>query len=366
MNNKREGNYDLLRIVACIAVVMIHVATYFYQEYAKLGAAEITSQNQLISIALYYTIPRFAVPCFVMLSGAFVLDQKRTEDYKQFYKHTFEKVGIPTLVFSALYMIYGFLLATLRNDPDFNPGGINGRYADVWIKALKGEPFYHMWYLFMMIGVYLLAPVIYRFIKNCDQTALNKIAVFFLILASISYWTSSSMLKWDIGRSFEYCSYFLIGYCIRKSSQSDKKKAAIGIIGGVSAELISTWFSYLQLTHAADFHLEIVEPLTPFTVIASVPFFWGFAHLRFNRDVSGLSSETFYIYLFHAGILDVIVKILNKINGKNYLTQVNSAYMIPLLVIIVFLLAWLFSVIYQHITQLLKLYRIKANTGNKE
>lgn len=82
--------------------------------------------------------------------------------------------------------------------------------------ALIGMPFPHMWYLYIF-GLYFVAPYV---IKGSARLAENGVDLYckpawvFLDLASVSYWTSDRKLGWDIGRQFQYLSYYLVGYSI--------------------------------------------------------------------------------------------------------------------------------------------------------
>lgn len=106
---KRERNYDLLRIISTIAVVMIHVSAIWFGN-AIAGISErglsVTDARSTYWICLYNSLPRFAVPCFVMLSGAFILEDEKNIEYKRFYAKSFAKIGIPTIIFSAVYFFY--------------------------------------------------------------------------------------------------------------------------------------------------------------------------------------------------------------------------------------------------------------------
>ena len=109
---ERENNYDLLRIVSSIAVIMIHVSS-IWLDRIDIIIANGPKNNLCIEnmyspavICIYNSISRFAVPCFIMLSGAFILDNERNLDYKTFYCKSFAKVGIPTIVFSFIYILY--------------------------------------------------------------------------------------------------------------------------------------------------------------------------------------------------------------------------------------------------------------------
>ena len=84
----RESNYDLLRIVCCIAVIIAHVCS----TYLDIAISETATQTNLfysgnlLITSVLHTLSRIPVPCFVMISGAFILDDKRNMDFRFFYR----------------------------------------------------------------------------------------------------------------------------------------------------------------------------------------------------------------------------------------------------------------------------------------
>lgn len=81
MSNERESNYDLLRILSAFAVVMLLVSVVFL----KFNDIKAPS-NCSLSVIVLNTLTRFAVPCFFMTSGAFILADEKNADYKFFIK----------------------------------------------------------------------------------------------------------------------------------------------------------------------------------------------------------------------------------------------------------------------------------------
>lgn len=160
MRPDRENNYDLLRISCAIAIVVMHASgPYVLAATNNEFFGEYYVDNMLFS-CMCNGITRFAVPCFVMLSGAFILDNDRNRDYRYFYKKAFCKIGITTLIFSILYTVYSFA-KSLVGVVAWGKG-----YVTLWeplVAWIKGEPFLHMWYLYMLAGVYMLVPVVIRF-----------------------------------------------------------------------------------------------------------------------------------------------------------------------------------------------------------
>lgn len=337
---KREGNYDLLRIISAVAVIMIHVSARWFG-YAIDTIAQGLSMQDIVSpfwLCIYNSVSRFAVPCFVMLSGAFILDNERNAEYRNFYSKSFSKIGVPTIVFSILYVLYQI--------PSYFWGGING-LASLAKRIIEGNPMYHMWYMYMLIVLYILAPVVIRFKNSISEKNFYKISLVFLAFASISMWTGSPRLAWDVGGSFEYLGYFMIGYSIRKSSRKNNGKAVLAGSAGILLEVCAAGLEYLQMAAGIaedELKYTIVGPSNPLIVLASVLIFYGFTVLDIKKDVAKLSSMTFWIYLIHAGVWDFITKAAAK---RGYiLVKSDGMVWIPVWVAVVFVISWILSKLY--------------------
>lgn len=68
IQDKREYGLDLLRICCTLMVILLHQGMNYVTEEAKAF-----SINYYFVVSLYHSFTRTAVPCFVMLSGAFLL-----------------------------------------------------------------------------------------------------------------------------------------------------------------------------------------------------------------------------------------------------------------------------------------------------
>lgn len=342
---KREKNYDLLRIISTVAVIMIHVSSTWF----KSAIIDISEKGLLISdikmpivICIYNSISRFAVPCFLMLSGAFILDNTKNVNYKTFYSKTFYKIGIPTIIFSLFYILYRLPLCFLGTDQE-----ILTLLKDIVI----GSPMYHMWYLYMLIGIYAMVPILFHFKKSISEKTFFKVSFIFLALACISRWTTTGVkLSWDIGQSFEYLGYFMVGYSIRKiCNHSNNIKSFIAILSGLLLELCVAGLEYKQMIYGVleqDLKYQIALPYSPFIVLASILIFYGFSMLRINKNFSKYSGIMLFVYLIHAGVWDFIGKIFILLKDREYLTNLNGSIWIIVFVIIVFIISYYLSKLY--------------------
>lgn len=82
----RQTNFDLLRIICTIAVVMIHVSGFYKAAITDEGVFDEKYLRHVPTIVIYNTLSRFAVPCFMMLSGAFLLANDKNAEYRFFIK----------------------------------------------------------------------------------------------------------------------------------------------------------------------------------------------------------------------------------------------------------------------------------------
>ncbi len=344
MARERENNFDLLRVICAVGVIFIHVSsTYLGAATSRQTFGELYLNGVMVT-CLYNALTRFAVPCFVMLSGAFLLADERNGDFRYFYKKSFLSLGLPTLVFSLLYFLYAELwqlIPVVRGSQGFSS---LLKPLKNWV---KGAPFYHLWYLYMLIGVYLLVPVILLFKKYVGEKAFSRTAWAFLILAVCGFWTSTNDLNWDIGASFRYVGYLLVGYELRRIGLKRKsgRRGAVLILAGLALEgalVVLRYRQFLQgVPDEALKKFSLLLPLSPLVALSSVLIFGGFACLDVKTGLSGLSSLTMYIYLFHAGVWDVMKKILTRV-GYGW----DNRIVIPISAALVFLISVLLSKLY--------------------
>ena len=151
---KRERSWylDYMRIIATLAVIMIHVSSYRFQ------AVKVTS-TEWAAMNFYDSIARYAVPVFLMLSGALFLHEDKKIDIKIIYEKYILRIITAFIFWSLLYVVY-----------------IN--YDKGWQKILTGfiEGYTHMWYIFLIVGLYMIIP----FLKQINVS--QKLTRYFLIL----------------------------------------------------------------------------------------------------------------------------------------------------------------------------------------
>lgn len=204
---------------------------------------------------------------------------------------------------------------------------------------ILGKPFYHLWYLYMIVGLYLITPLIIRLKEEIKEKTFFKISIICLIL-SIGISAYSSLL-WMI-QFVIYIGYFMIGFSLKNYFKNKIFNISIPIIiailSWISIFIITEYFVKYNLFNKT---LYFYGNLSPFVILSSISVFITFLNLKIENEVyTHLASHSFNIYLIHAGILSALGIVLNLLELK-----FNGVWYIPLTSLLVFVISYIGSLI---------------------
>ncbi len=298
MERVKEREYDLLRVICCASVVVLHTGSIYLAGWEPgMPAARRTLA------ALMQSLTRDAVPLFVMLSGAFLLTERRNMDFRQFYRKSMRKMGIPTLVFSALYVAYAYAVLLAKIYIKHTAGTDQlGQPLRLW---LNGVPYFHMWFMYMLAGLYAVTPVLVRLRARMGERAWFAAGAA-CTLAGMALSARAALpwyLQWLI-----YLGYFMIGAAIRfhfrEKGENPWKNVCLSV--GLVCLAAAAWLFHRKLWYGILPGYQVIHPLSGLIVLSSLLVFAGFAGRPVAADLGGLSRLTFYIYLFHGGVLSAL------------------------------------------------------------
>ena len=147
---------DWLRAIACLMVIMVHACECVYSNDYSFSFADSTS---LWSVMLISGLMRPAVPLFLMASSFLLLPMDGS--VSTFFKRRFKRVVIPFIVWLVLYA----MLPAAWGEWDWSRSLDN--LSTVWINFNpRGS---HLWFIYMLLGVYLIAPIISPWLKNVSR-----------------------------------------------------------------------------------------------------------------------------------------------------------------------------------------------------
>ncbi len=291
----RNYSIDTLRSVATILVVLLHVAAVYVLQGMKTENFGFAFQvGNIVDAAC-----RISVPLFVLISGMFLLG--RQESFKISYKKRASRIFIPMIAWSIIYILYKMVRSyVVYKDPEIS----------LHLKSLiMGEPFFHMWYLYMVIGLYFITPFINYSLPHISRKYLWYLA---LTLTVVSAYQEFYDLKLGNEPFFlleflQFIGYFLLGYLL-KDEQRQIPVISLVLFYALTSIVIALLSVYTAVNWG---NLYFYAYPSPFVVIGSLCIFKMFTQLSIPKNaLSKLAPLSFGIYLIHGGIIDIMNKAL--------------------------------------------------------
>lgn len=279
---------DNLRAVACIMVVMIHATTYYVATGVSVGVINWSAANLLNSAS------RVCVPLFFMISGFLFFGEKSAR------KKHFLRITLCVLFYSLISLIYIGLFTRIGFWPS--------------LRGLLLKPvFYHLWFFYAIIVIYLLSPLIT--VKPVAAGYLAAVVVILGVIANPNMvslsWQGVHLLPvnlYVVGDTFYYVLYALMGRAIGMLDTQRRGVsggAALLFIACVSAIALSTHHQTLLNGNFADTFYVYCGPLV--FVAALSLFVWCKNCLTSSLPGLRLIAEnSLAIYGFHAVIINFI------------------------------------------------------------
>ncbi len=134
---------DALRVLAILLVVILHAMAPVLVDTKQLG------QPGWYLCMLQNPINRAGVPLFFMISCLLLLQDPAIHTPLSFYRRRLPRLLLPLAVWNGIYLL-------LRTRPDSFRSG----FEDYFRTLLTTGSCYHMWFIYTILGIYLVAPVL--------------------------------------------------------------------------------------------------------------------------------------------------------------------------------------------------------------
>ncbi|MBS0630867.1 MAG: acyltransferase family protein [Verrucomicrobia bacterium] len=234
---------DLIRAVAIALVILLHLT----------GNARTTPDLDGVLGVTFHAISRVSVPLFVMLSGWLLLTAP-VRSAGDFWRRRLPRTLWPLLGASAFFIFWRAWL-----------------YGDSWtvVSALKGfiaaSIYYHLWYLYLILGLYLITPLLRTWYIHAD-TANRRLALLFwiglLVVPPIIHRLTGP--EWFLTGEMwlDYGGFYVLGAWLgaREPDASACRWAALALIGGLFVTVVGTWLVTLPGHPQSTLFHDYVRP----------------------------------------------------------------------------------------------------------
>lgn len=189
MNERAHVEYfDWLRIIAALSVIFMHTAA------GPLRAGINTGWHLLnVCTSLAFT----AVPLFFMMSGYLLMTSRKTADISVLLRHRLPRLVVPLAGWTVVAVLWQLFLAHT-----LTPGAIRAQL----VAALNGPVMVHFWYLYTLIALYVLSPILYGGIRTLGKSGRVYL---FVLAAAVSVHTVLLTVLPDGARMGQGC----VGLC---------------------------------------------------------------------------------------------------------------------------------------------------------
>jgi len=285
---EKSASLSLIRAISCFGVVLLHCAYAASAGYAESSAAYIAAMAVRNCVMC-------SVPLFVMVSGALLLQPEREMSLSKIFKKYVLRMLLTLLLFSLLFYLFDCAL------------GVAKKPFDALIELYSGAGWSHLWYLYLMVGIYLLLPFYRMIAKNSGRRELiYLLSVYFVFLCLIPLIDGVT----DTKAGFYICTYtvyplyFFLGYALREKLVKINAWLSLLLVAlGSALIVISSRYAYgynvpnlKGLLSSYAFLPVLMQSVGLFSLISRISAGEG-KLLRF------IDSNSFGVYLIHMAFL---------------------------------------------------------------
>lgn len=328
---------DIIRVLAVFMVMLIHSSATLLNKWDKLPFDFWMWGNA------YDSLSRASVPLFIMLSGALILGKQ--EDTRLFFKKRFSKLLFPFIFWVTVYINWRIFYMGHVLPVD-----------KMIIEIFTGPVYYHLWYLYMVMGLYIITPVLRKLLRVIEGKELMYLFVLWFIwnaaLPLIGYLIYlyagySVYLGIKIPMVMGYTGYYILGYVLSK--MTFPKSAVSGWWGIFVGSTVLTFLGTWAFTDAAKgFQAILYDYFSPTVILQAVSLFiilmyaGGGLETRISDSwkklLALLGKYSLGMYLVHVLLLTALGDggLGFKLHGSSF----YPAFAIPVTAIVTFVLSF--------------------------
>lgn len=308
---------DVARIVAVIGVAGVHVLA------TPVSQHQVGAPWQVLRMTL-----AMAVPVFLMMSGALSLaPSAHQRGPRNFLSRRAVRIVPALVVWSAFYML---VVHRWTGEP---PLGVE----DIIQRIITGETFTHLYFLWAIAGLYLVAPVLAAFLEQAgDERAQGHRA--WVLGAVACGWTITVMaipvLTGEVLEPVEksaftylmlFLGYFIVGRAALAAPVT-RVRASVLLVCCLPLVAAMSMVADIPDDQQAWWHRVLMPSyVSPVLMVCSILLFTGMISLlgawrvgpRAQRVLRELGNATFGVFLVHFAVLIALRELVPGLNAPN-------------------------------------------------
>lgn len=282
-----------MRSFAALLVVWLHVCSQC-QDGLPDGGGRLSCLvlNQMCFVG---------VPLFIMISGG-LLVRDDNQDVLPFWKKRLARLAIPMLFWTVAYLVLRY----------FQGDGFS--FKNAVFSTLRGVPYYHLWYLYMLPGLYAVTPLSSRLFAHCSFEEKCLWTLFALAIPWLNHLTEMALgtYSWNAGQRLfinlflPFIGLYLLGAVLVEATEKRTNMGtgvALALGGGILT--IAMAFISAKTNPALFYNLSFLNNIAAALLFAGcllIP-------MQGRKVFCVLGGATLGVYLLHPLLLWAMMQI---------------------------------------------------------
>jgi surface polysaccharide O-acyltransferase-like enzyme len=328
MDGNKNFAIEFMRAISCIFVIIIHVT----------GNIPYGFENDWYLSVVMNSISRIAVPVFIIIS-AFLMAHKYNS-YLEFIKKRIIKI-IPAIIF------WSYFYGLVNNKNIFS--------TSFALDVISGPTMFHLWYLYAIVGVYLLIPLISSFNESYGKEGVLALFLIWFAFGSLLPWVSVIFdfnipiaTSYNISQITGIAGYAIVGVGLRHMDNI-RIKTYQYLISFILATTATALLTISNSKLSGFTYQEFYSYTSPLVAISAISFFCIVfkcyktkVQTRTSKFINLISSVSLGIYCIHMFIYSRLSLVYTT-----HIHNENNSYiwyliLIPLLTLVISLFICLF------------------------
>lgn len=334
---RRDGAIDLAKSLAMCAVLFIHCSAGHFANFT-VGA------NRWLAADFYGSVSRWAVPVFLMCSGALMNDPARDLPLKKLFSRYVLRL---LAAFAAWSVFYEVFRISIRQES----APVGELLAHAAENLFYCRPYYHLYFFYFVFALYFTLPLTRLAAKFASAEEMKYILLAWMLAGGVL-----RFLKyfWPLNQSGDYSlKYFvlssgatcpglgLLGWYMRCHPPKSWTSGLLLFTGGLAVTVLGTW---RRSAAAGTLDIFYLDAFALFVLVMGVGVFrlcqWAAAHWEQPPEaVRFLSSASFCVYLVHP--------VFQHLAAPDWFLSMPVYWSVPLQVLVLLILSlavyWLLS-----------------------
>ena len=349
---------DALKFISIFMVVVIHIICDYRDMF--IG----NNQTKYAILTFFDSLTRVAVPIFFMITGTFMLSNKKEEKYIDYLKKRIPNLLFPFIIIS---MVYYYFNASRM--------GLKMSLLNFLELFTSGDIKYHFWFMYTIIMIYIFIPFLKVLVQKLKKSELITLILLIFIFGNVMNFLTVifSALEMNYFRSFLlpdiiiYVNYLFVGYYLYNNKIKEKNKKIIYIVAVISMILMNV----VDNLYNNEVRIDVI--LTANSIFAFMPSIAVYILFKdyydkikipncINDFITKNSKYIFYIYMIHVLVKEeIVIGLISKF--YNPVSFLGILVLIILRTILTFIIRFIISIILEYLYS--TTYKLIINTKKR-